>query len=126
MAELAKEYYEKLQTQFLTPKKIKEAKTKETPENINIQLEEIDKQELNEILKEKDIEKIIKCLPNGKATGTDGIPYEFWKKLNKEYHIDASKEQPPSETYNIAKTLTTVFNDIEKHGIIEETNFTKG
>lgn len=126
MAELAKDYHNNLQTQFLTPKEIKETKMNEVLTFINTRLEELQKDNLEEQLAEQDIQDIIKQLPNGKATGTDGIPYEFWKLLSDEYHKDKAKGETQETTFNVAKMLTTVFNDIERHGLTVGTHFPEG
>ena len=126
MAELARNYHDSLQSQHIAPRDIKEAKTKETLDYINTQLEDQDKDILKDKISEGEILEIIKHLPNDRATGLDGIPYEFWRKLQEEYQKDSADNQMSDKSFNIAKTLTLVFNDIENHGLIEGSRFAEG
>ena len=59
----------------------------------------------------------------GTATGLNGIPYEVWKHLNDMYLQSVKKKNP---TFNIIKTLTIVFNDIQLHGVDPSTKFSMG
>ena len=57
---------------------------------------------------------------NGTATGLDGLPYELWKTLLNR-HDQLSKANSPS--FNIVKCLTTVYNNIQTHGMDPDSDF---
>ena len=82
-----------------------------------------EKSDLAKYLKQEEIETSIKALPNGKAPGIDGIPHELWKSLNIRFQTNTKEGRPG---FDIIKTLTRVFNDIEKHGMAKGTDFAKG
>ncbi|KAF8500497.1 hypothetical protein F5888DRAFT_1596511, partial [Russula emetica] len=62
----------------------------------------------------------LKLTKNNTATGMDGCPYELWKTLNQK-HLERSKQNKAS--FDINKTLATVFQDIQEHGVEESTTF---
>jgi hypothetical protein len=78
---------------------------------------------LNENVSGMFVEMALKKAKNGSATGLDGCPYELWKTLNWEYQ-EARKLNRPG--FDIVGTLTAVFNDIQEHGIENNTDFTEG
>jgi hypothetical protein len=47
--------------------------------SIKIKLSPSDRSELENNLTKANIEEVLHLLPNGKAPGIDGIPYELWK-----------------------------------------------
>jgi len=53
----------------------------------------------------------------------DGCPYELWKKLSERYDADS---RSGNDSFNITKTLTRLFQDIQTHGINVKSNFTIG
>ncbi|KAI0042576.1 multicopper oxidase [Auriscalpium vulgare] len=57
------------------------------------------------------------------ATGLDGCPYELWKKLH-EIHLEQVKNDKPS--FDVVGTLTTVFQDIQRHGVDPKSDFAEG
>ncbi|RXW13551.1 hypothetical protein EST38_g12303 [Candolleomyces aberdarensis] len=66
-------------------------------------------------------------MPNGKASGLDGIPTELWKLLATEYQKVSSsnpnaKDLPPDLIF----LLQIVFNDIENYGVAADSNFAEG
>jgi hypothetical protein len=62
-------------------------------------------------------------LPPVKAVGIDGIPMELWKGMSSRYD---SHEGPGNPHCDIIGALTSVFTDIEKHGIDPTTRFNEG
>jgi hypothetical protein len=78
---------------------------------------------LHNPLKENSILKALYASKTGSTASIDGIPYEVWKSLN-EKHLDDKKKDIPS--FNIIKTLTIVINDVQKHGVDEQTDFLLG
>ena len=69
------------------------------------------------------VKKALMLAKNNSATGLDSCPYELWKKLDK-LHIEAQKMNHHS--FNIVGILTAVFQDIQRHGIAQDTKFTEG
>ena len=61
-----------------------------------------------------EIEHAIKCSPNDKAPGLNGIPTEIYKFLHKR-HIKNIKNDKPS--FDIVALLKAAFNDIETNGV---------
>jgi len=62
-------------------------------------------------------------LPPGKAPGMDGLPHELWQHLmaNHDRH-----HSPVSPYFDIVKTLSLIFNDIENFGVAKNSNFAQG
>ena len=126
MAELAKEYHNSLQTADLLPDE------EDHNERINLILEEIpiqytlsdtDAASMNQPLTETQTERALKLSKNGSATGLDGCPYELWKNLKNKYDAEPNANKP---RFNIVKVMTTVLDDIQKHGVDSKTDFTLG
>ena len=69
------------------------------------------------------VKKALKQAKNNSATGLDGCPYELWRKLNN-IHIEAQKVNRSS--FDIVGILTAVFRDIQKHGVVQGTDFMEG
>ncbi len=62
----------------------------------------------------KQIEKVLKHSKNSSAAGLDGIPYEFWKRLQRRYNEKIKMNQ---EGYDIIRLLTKVYNHIEENSV---------
>jgi Reverse transcriptase (RNA-dependent DNA polymerase) len=69
------------------------------------------------------VETALKKAKNGSAPSLDGCPSELWKTLNKRYER-ATKLRKPG--FNIIKVLTTLFQDIQTHGVSPQSNFAEG
>jgi hypothetical protein len=126
MAEIAQLHHENLQKGNL-PHEIEDIRhttrqryMREVP---NTQKTENHNSLLHSMLQEKHTHEALFSSKSGSAAGTDGIPYEVWKKLH-EKHIDNQKKECPS--FNIIRTLTLVFNDIQIHDIDPDSKFTLG
>jgi hypothetical protein len=127
MAEIAKEYHQNLQRTSdaaTEPPNRDECILSTINEIPNEQkIDDPTTESLNHLLTEKDITDALYSSKAGSATGIDGIPYETWKTLH-DHHKKASAKNKPS--FNVLKTLTTIFNDIQLHGIATNTDFTLG
>ena len=86
-------------------------------------MEEPDRSPLDQLITEAAVERALKTAKNCTATGMDGCPYELWKKLDEKYSSDRLSG---NEGFNIIKTLTRVFRDIQTHDVDKNTNFTLG
>jgi exonuclease III len=126
MANLARDYHHSLLSDGLnTPPAIRAQTTEKIlesacPEN---RLPNASKAELAKRLTQEEVKAALKASKNGTATGINGIPYEFWKLLDNEYEVRTKKEKP---AFNLIKALTEIYNDIEKHGVDEGTDFVFG
>src|SRR6266540_3764852 len=123
MANLARNYHEQLQqdnTEF--NEKEREQAINNTLEVINIRITETDQSNLARKLSNTDIQDALKLSANGKAPEINGITYEVWKFLDEKYIKDYNSEKP---SFNIIEVMTKVFNDIEEHGLIKDSNFSE-
>jgi hypothetical protein len=59
---------------------------------------------------------------NFRAPGLDGITYEIWKVLHARYETAKSQDKP---AFHILSAMHTVYNDIEIHGMVLGTGFSK-
>jgi len=126
MAEVARNYHHDLLLAGLnTPPDERETVIKEVLETIDPEkvLSEEDGNKLGQKLTEQDVLEALKASKNGTSTGVEGLPYELWKTLNNKYETDSKVDAP---TFNIIKTLTRVYNDIEEYGVAPNTDFAAG
>jgi hypothetical protein len=93
MAEVGAEYHEQLQKDDLNEET--EARRVQAIDEVLSHIPESQKLtsdakiKLSEFLSRERIDQAIRKLPNGKATGLDGIPTEWWKKLRELSVIEA-------------------------------------
>lgn len=125
MAELAKEYHDKLQNEYQTTSTSgnSEETIKEVINSITTKTTGKQKEELSEQTTTTDIKEAIRKTKKGKAAGLDGIPYEFWDTLRKTHESTNTKNKP---TFNCLELLRMAYNDIEKHGTSNKTGFAEG
>jgi ribonuclease HI/exonuclease III len=128
MAEMARNYHENLQENDSTPPINQEerALTMEQVLNeipITQRMEEPDQSPLNWQLSEEHVNNALKLVKEGTATGLDGCPNELWKVL-KSRHDSAQGTHKTS--FNITKALTSLFRDIQTHGVDPRTDFAMG
>lgn len=131
MAEAAKNYHEKLQSQGLPEEDNRDAREnaiREVLGSLDKQLNVEDKLSLDQTMTRAEIEKALSSTPSGKASGPDGIPTELWKNLATDYAAVSNEDtgEQKEESFDVLDLLTRVFNDIELHGIVKEGNFAKG
>ena len=79
-------------------------------------------QPLEQKLSYEEVRRAINSCSPQKAPGLDGIPSEFYKKLNVRW--EQSKDSP-SPALDICALLQCVYNDIENHGTASD-NFLRG
>ncbi|KAJ7137547.1 hypothetical protein C8R43DRAFT_893515, partial [Mycena crocata] len=83
-------------------------------------------EEQNAMLRAKltieDIKEAMKQSGNFSAPGLDGISYEIWKTLDGRYKTAISLEETG---FNILGAMLRVYNDIETHGLVPKTGFSK-
>ncbi|KAJ2914103.1 hypothetical protein MD484_g6325, partial [Candolleomyces efflorescens] len=127
MTKIAAEYHESLQHKDLPNPETRDQTTKIVLDNIDRKTDHDDKQKLAAHLAYEEVSQALMSMPNGKASGLDGIPVELWKALANEYKKAAAASNteddlPPDPV----QLLLSVFNDIEKFGVDPESNFAEG
>ncbi|KAF8178318.1 Endonuclease/exonuclease/phosphatase, partial [Mycena galopus ATCC 62051] len=124
MAEMARDYHEKLQNDDDPPQEeIREEKIKTVLENIDAVPTEDQTEMMKRQLLEADGAEALKLSQNNKAAGLDGATYELWKVIHERYLEDVRCNRP---AFNLIALMTRTFNDIESFGVISSTNFSEG
>ena len=121
MAELARNYYETLQQKDLSPPNARDEAIENVLSKVNVSLPEDEKERLDQKITLEEVCSTLKNLPNGKATGLDGLPYEFWKWLG-----PIPIRRTDGDPSNFNECLHEIFLDIQRYGVIPNTNFTEG
>jgi ribonuclease HI/exonuclease III len=75
---------------------------------------------------EADVLEALNLSANGKAPGLDGIPYELWKDLHRQYTESTTSPRRHRTTFNIALLFSSLFQDIHMHGLIPGSRFSEG
>lgn len=128
MAELAKKHHEDLQNEGIDPNISEE----ELAQRINDilrhipesqRLPEPERTALNWKATEEQVSRALHTTKNGSATGLDGCPYELWKALQQRHN---KMRHHNKASFDITKTLTYLFRDIQEHGVDERTDFNTG
>jgi len=128
MAELACKHHDTLQNEDIDPnispneyaRKLDDI-LKEIPDNQCLQ--EPDRSQLNWKITEDQVSRALHLTRDGSATGLDGCPYELWKALEKRHNRLRHRNKP---SFDIIKTLTHLFQDIQEHGVDDRMEFTMG
>jgi hypothetical protein len=128
MANLAKEYHKKLQYKDLPQPGMpgdEDPNIVTTPSEIPNDQKLTDEitAKMDWSISEKQVSTALKLSKNGTTTGLDGCPYGLWKELDECYKEAIEKRKGG---FNILGTLTTVFTDIQTHGIDKRTDFAEG
>jgi len=125
MAEMARNYHDKLQTQDRNPENEPNPQTmNEVLNHISRRLTTKQRGDLAKRVKRQDVSNALTNSANGKAAGMDGIPMEMWKKLNEECTPEI--EETSNNKCDIIEVLVRVFNDIAIHGIQPGSGFNDG
>ena len=128
MANLAKDYHNRLQSEELPDNENHEEYTHALNEILTTipesqHLDDPIFTPLNWKATQEQTEEALRLSKNGSATGMDGCPYELWKNLQERYNV---AHQINKEAFNVCKVLTEVFNDIQTHGVDPKTEFALG
>ena len=127
MADLAKKYHDDLQQKDIQPQSVID-RTAEIENALDAipapqKLVNADRSPMNRPPSEAQVQTAIKIAKNNTATGMDGCPYELWKALS-QYHTE--RPQTNQKSFDITRTLTRVFQDIQTHGTDETSDFALG
>ncbi|KIK38568.1 hypothetical protein CY34DRAFT_90741 [Suillus luteus UH-Slu-Lm8-n1] len=125
MAEIAKTYHDEIQTKdtMIDEDTKVRARRKALAEIPEAQKLKAPPEQMNKTLRDEDILEALMSSKSGTAAGLDGIPYDLWKLLHKQYTETNENNKP---AFNIIKTLTLVINDIQTHGVTANSPFTVG
>lgn len=126
MAELARQYHHDLLSDGLThPPTLRENIIQEVLGSISEtdRLNNDQGRPLEDTLTHQDVIDALKSMPSGTATGLDGLPYELFIALYDRYIVDSKNE---NDAFDIIDVLTRLYNDIESHGVLEDSDFAVG
>ncbi|KAJ7734173.1 hypothetical protein DFH07DRAFT_685306, partial [Mycena maculata] len=130
MAEIARDYHNDLQSDGIgVTQADREGARREALESVSQPGARADMKPLSEKLTEEDVLEALKAAPPRKAAGMNGIPTEFWRRLeaiNRESKRDEENSTPEKKMCDIIKVLTWVYNDIEEYGMVEGSKFSLG
>ena len=71
----------------------------------------------------EDIDRVLHEAPTGKASGLDGLPYEFWKRVRDLYKLRKDTDKPH---FDYSLMLALVCDDIETYGVLPGGHFNDG
>lgn len=125
MAEIGRQHHDRLQMKDLATDASRNEATSEILDLIEVRLTNEHKSKLEEEISKDEVVQVLKLLPLGKAAGSDGLPYKFWKWI---YEVVSNRttESQEKEPLDINACLTAVYNDIECHGVDPTTGFSDG
>ncbi|OJT01591.1 Transposon TX1 uncharacterized 149 kDa protein [Trametes pubescens] len=124
MAEIARNYYDGIQLDDpLEEGEDHETYIDEALADTDARLSNGAKAALAERLDRDDIVDATKAAATGKAPGLDGIPTEVWKAYNRWYEADTKRGR---QAVDMPRAMARVYNDIEIHGLIKDSDFAQG
>ncbi|KAF6751839.1 Endonuclease/exonuclease/phosphatase, partial [Ephemerocybe angulata] len=131
MVEIATKHHEDLQDEYVhNPESPETGSARRRALNsLKPRLGGRDRNRLGRRIRCRDVERAVADIANGKASGLDGIPIEVWKVLTKEHKSESKKAKDGKSfksTANITAILTSVLNDIVRHGVADNTDFAEG
>jgi exonuclease III len=126
MADLAKDYYENLQLDnYPVDDQAREEAIANVLGRVKVCVSEEDIPSLKARLDELDISEALTLSTNGSSPGLDGITYEVWKTLDAQFTKDSEDSEEGKEAFDIITMMARIFNDIELHGMVKDTNFSE-
>ena len=126
MAELARDYHEELQQQGIDKDETQDARQQAIAaalSDVDTSLPSEGATLLEGSITRGEVREALRQSAMGKATGTDGIPYEFWSAIDK--HWEASQKEK-TDAFDGLTFLTTVYQDIETFGTCANAGFADG
>ena len=125
MAELARNYHEKLQLDGIPDgesEELRQQNIQDALSEVNTHLDEEQATHLgSKVTRPEVVEALRKSAP-GKATGVDGIPYEFWTALDAQWRRDEGAEN----SFDCLALLSLVYSDVETYGTSPNAGFADG
>lgn len=130
MAELARNYHNNLQTiSHDIPEEIREEKIRKVLGTVNVCTTKEQHKDLGKTIEYEEMIKALKKSNNSSAPGPDGIPYEFWKSMNSQFINDDKLNLgrgSQRSTCDLIELLRLMGEDIQWHGITDESSFSEG
>ncbi|KAJ6594783.1 hypothetical protein B0H19DRAFT_854250, partial [Mycena capillaripes] len=124
MAEMARDYHEKLQRDEDPPaEEVRYKKIERVLENISTTTTDEQYEAMRKQVLEEDVAEALKQSKNNRAAGLDGATYELWKTIHARYIEDVRCGRT---AFNLIGLMTKAFNDIEDFGVVPSTNFSEG
>jgi len=128
MAELAREHHDTLQDEDIDPNMSHKEYTEKLENILRVipetqRLQEPERSSMNWKISEVQVSKALRLTRDGAATGLDGCPYELWKALEKRHNKLRHRNIP---SFDIIKTISYLFQDIQEHGVDKRTEFNMG
>ncbi|KAJ7336756.1 hypothetical protein DFH08DRAFT_705834 [Mycena albidolilacea] len=116
MAEMARDYHEKVQESDRPDEYAKTMATTIILDECDVHLSEAQHIKVDDKLITQDIRTALNLSRNGSASGLDGLPYKFYRWLINRYEEDR-------EAFDILEHLKELYADIEAHEIVKGTDF---
>ncbi|KAJ7574605.1 Endonuclease/exonuclease/phosphatase, partial [Mycena floridula] len=128
MSEKFRDYHDELQTDGVndTNAATREEDIERILEKVDTRLPNDRRDELSHLVSYEEIADFLDKIPKGKSPGIDGIFYELWRTLKLEYERDSEANKNNPNNFDATLLLQLLYNDIQRHGIAENTNFTRG
>jgi hypothetical protein len=123
MAEMARDYHDKIQELDRPDEYAKTMATAMILDECEVHLSEAQNTKLEDNLITQEIQKALNLSKNGSAPGLDGLPYEFYRWLIIQCQEDKNNDR---EAFDILEHLKELYADIEAHGIVKGTDFNIG
>ncbi|KAF5340697.1 hypothetical protein D9611_007413 [Ephemerocybe angulata] len=126
MAEIARNYHSDIQTDSERTPEERETATTEVLANLDVRVDEADKEKLSTLLTYDEVREALMSMPNGKASGMDGIQTDLWKQMTLAHEAAKGHEDESTKPPDIVLLLTKVFNDIEENKVSPALRFAEG
>ncbi|KAL1741664.1 Endonuclease/exonuclease/phosphatase, partial [Schizophyllum fasciatum] len=121
MARVARDYHEKLQQEEISANETQAEAIKDVLQFVKRKISDENRQKMAEKVTEDQVRQAIRLAPTDKGAGLDGLPAELWKALDRRHQVSEKETR-----FNVVKTLTMVYNDIEVNGTVEGSRFAEG
>ncbi|KAF5342495.1 hypothetical protein D9611_001696 [Ephemerocybe angulata] len=125
MAEIARDYHEQLQNDTQHTEQEREAATEEVLASLDPRVDDGNATHLKTNLTRDEVRTAMMSMPNGKASGPDGITTDLWKVLITRWETQV-KAGGNGKAADVVSLLQHAFNDIEENGISATSSFAKG
>ncbi|KAJ7852204.1 hypothetical protein B0H14DRAFT_2292090, partial [Mycena olivaceomarginata] len=120
MVQMARNYHNSIQHKDCPDEHARMMATEISLEKCNVHLSETEFKEMDKNLTTEDIGEALKLSNDGKASGLDGIPYEFYKLLDILFRRSEGTDQ---NLFDVLSFLAKLYADIETYGIVQSSKF---
>ncbi|TFY56439.1 hypothetical protein EVJ58_g7641 [Rhodofomes roseus] len=124
MAQLARDYHDKLQEHddLQDEDMARSEHIRLATEKLESQLDNYEADALRASISMDDVTDALRKAKPGKASGPDGIPYEFWKSM----HDNNESSDNEEASFDGANLLLLAYRDIETYGVDPKSGFADG